>query len=548
MYEISDTITYHFHHPDFSDPPSFDKNICHIIPDMYEEKVRTTAHVTSMEIIKIWSDQFTCKFRTREASRLHAMFYFTGWTVMGEFQRSRSKVWWSNYAEADTEDDRIVGWGGAGPVLSPSRGSSSSPSSSHKSQDSGFSDSETSAAPAGSGECFKPSPLSSQDRDPTVSRAQDRQEVTGFKQNCECPQAESTFSEDSSCVGPKSPVIKLKGQLLSHCVCVDQTSRKDIPESTTVEVDGKGIGTSELTHRNVDCPTQLPVRKIRHDFLQDCMCLKQAPECRCDAQLPDKSTSSPGPENKPHQELCKPSNEAHEAAETDSESGNCLERRKDQKGISVPEERANSTVGPDEHSSQTRTQSSLSRSAPVPTIRTTPRNHKECPRKSVRGSPIASPKSPRNKRPSNSQCDTSEVSPRQPSGEGSNHFCSPSKETKENANLPVQPVSSQVSSGDQGTPSVTVRSPKRLSNRSPAGEHTAKSLRATSDREDSSSLKPLCSELPDHLGSPTHTSTPKTSSATSPNKLYVTPGCPLPSPGSGKKHGRPVNLLNNFKR
>jgi hypothetical protein len=61
-------------------------------------------------------------------------------------------------------------------------------------------------------------------------------------------------------------------------------------------------------------------------------------------------------------------------------------------------------------------------------------------------------------------------------------------------------------------------------------------------------VKPLSSELPEHLGSPTHTSTPKTSVAATPSKNLVTPNRPLRSPGSGKKHGRPVNLLKNFNR
>jgi hypothetical protein len=87
-----------------------------------------------------------------------------------------------------------------------------------------------------------------------------------------------------------------------------------------------------------------------------------------------------------------------------------------------------------------------------------------------------------------------------------------------------------------------------LSHQSPGGENTARSPRASSNREESPSVKPLCSELPEHLGSPTHTSTPKTSSATTPNKLLVTPNLPLRCPGSGRKHGRPVNLLNDFNR
>jgi hypothetical protein len=95
---------------------------------------------------------------------------------------------------------------------------------------------------------------------------------------------------------------------------------------------------------------------------------------------------------------------------------------------------------------------------------------------------------------------------------------------------------------------VTSRSPKSLSHRSPGAESTAPTSRPQSDCEESASVKPLCSELPEHLGSPTHTSTPKTSSATTPNQLLATPSRSLRCQGSGKKHGRPVNLLDNFSR
>lgn len=64
---------------------------------------------------------------------------------MGEFRRTQSKVWWANFPE--DEDDEVSvsspsllpGWG-PGVSLSPDRGSPSN--GSHKSQDSGFSDSE----------------------------------------------------------------------------------------------------------------------------------------------------------------------------------------------------------------------------------------------------------------------------------------------------------------------------------------------------------------------------------------------------------------------
>lgn len=66
---------------------------------------------------------------------------------MGDFRRTQSKVWWSHFPE--DEDDEVSvsspsllpGWG-PGVPLSPDRGSPSN--GSHKSQDSGFSDSEVS--------------------------------------------------------------------------------------------------------------------------------------------------------------------------------------------------------------------------------------------------------------------------------------------------------------------------------------------------------------------------------------------------------------------
>ncbi|XP_054262354.1 protein inscuteable homolog [Macrosteles quadrilineatus] len=63
---------------------------------------------------------------------------------MGEFRRSRSKVWWSHFPEDEEEEmspSVLPGWG-PGVPLSPDRGSPSN--GSHKSQDSGFSDSENS--------------------------------------------------------------------------------------------------------------------------------------------------------------------------------------------------------------------------------------------------------------------------------------------------------------------------------------------------------------------------------------------------------------------
>ncbi|KAG8261869.1 protein inscuteable homolog isoform X2 [Homalodisca vitripennis] len=67
---------------------------------------------------------------------------------MGEFRRTQSKVWWSHYPEDEDEEmmvsspSLLPGWG-PGVPLSPDRGSPSN--GSHKSQDSGFSDSEGSS-------------------------------------------------------------------------------------------------------------------------------------------------------------------------------------------------------------------------------------------------------------------------------------------------------------------------------------------------------------------------------------------------------------------
>jgi hypothetical protein len=461
---------------------------------------------------------------------------------MGEFQRSRSKVWWSNYAEVDTEDDRIVGWGGAGPVLSPSRGSSSSPSSSHKSQDSGFSDSEASSTPAGAGESFKPSPLTSQEADRNVSPVQDPQEVTGCNQDFQCPQAESIVSEEASRVRPNSPVSKQKGQLFAQCACLGETSQNDIRDSTTVNAEGQVDSTPELPHRIVQCPTQLPVTKLREKFLQDCMCLNQAPESSCVPECPDKSDNDkPAPplqiEKQTRQEISQQSGEECTRAETDDVSGQ--QRQEHRETSSTPEECVNSTGSSDERNLQTRPQSSV----PVPTVRTSQRGHKESLSKSVRESPIASPRSLKNEYLSHSQCNTSRLSPRRPSGEGSKNLHSPPKQTNETSDLSLQYLSSQGRSGHQGTSLANTSS-----NQSSGGQRNICSPRAPSDPEESPSVKPLCSELPEQLGSPAHTSTPKTSAAATPSKLLVTPNRPLRCSGSGKKQGRPVNLLNNFTR
>lgn len=475
---------------------------------------------------------------------------------MGEFQRSRSKVWWSNL-EADTEDERVVGWGGAGHVLSPSRGSSSSPSSSHKSQDSGFSDSEASSTPPGSGEPFKPSPLPSQEPECNVSPAQDTQDVTGLQQDCGCSQAENTVSEEPGRVRPKSPASKLKGQLFSQCACLGETSRNDVRDSTVVKAAEQIVDNSELSLANVEYPEQLPVKKLREKFLQDCMCLNQAPESNLVPECPNKSQSKPTSPLRTEKQTCQrlpqPSSEECTRADTDNVSEQYLQQRQDHKELSVREtsskadERVN-LDSTDAYSSQTRSQSSLNRSVPLPTIWNPQRNAKESPSKSVQDRPSPSPRSKKIEYPNHLYCNTSTPSPTRPSAEDSNDHHSPIKEAKENTNLSVQTVASQGGSRHQRTPPVTSRSPKSLSHLSPGCQSTAPSSRTPSNREESPVVKPLCSELPEHLGSPTHTSTPKTSTATSPVKLLVTPNRPHRYPGSGKKNGRPVNLLENFNR
>jgi hypothetical protein len=470
---------------------------------------------------------------------------------MGDFRRSRSKVWWSNYAEEDTEENRIVSWEGAGHVLSP-RGSSSSPSSSHKSQDSGFSDSEASSTPASSGESFKPSPLPSQETDHNVSPAEDPQEVTGLRQDCECPKAEDTIPEGPGHVRSKSPASKLKGQLFSQCVCLRRTPRNDTRESTTVNADEQAKNNSESPHRSVDCTTQLPVKKLREKFLHDCISLNQADSPY--KSHTDKPTSALRTE-KPTRQKLHQSSEDCAVAETDDVSEQYLQQRQDPEEIPTKEtsntldECVNSTLNPDEKKLQNRRQSSLNRSVAIPTIRSPQRNQKESPSKSVRESPVASPRSLKNECLSHSYCNTSKLSPSRPLEERLNHLHSPPKQTNENQNVSIQAVTSQGCSSNQRTPSVNPRSPNHLLHQSSAGEHTTGSPKSSSSHGEVQSVKPLSSELPEHLGSPTHTSTPKTTSVVAtPSKLLVTPNRPLRSPGSGKKHGRPVNLLNNFNR
>ena len=471
---------------------------------------------------------------------------------MGEFRRSHSKVWWSNYAEEDVEEDRIVSWEGAGHVLSP-RGSSSSPSSSHKSQDSGFSDSEASSTPASSAESFKPSPLSSQETDHNVSPAQDPQAVTELHQDCECPKAENTITEGPSHIRPKSPASKLKGQLFSQCVCFRRTSRNDSRESETVNADEQVNDASESPHRKAGCTTQLPVRKLREKFLHDCINLNQA-DCPYKSST-DKPISALRTEKPTRQKLHEPPSEEYAVTDSDDISEQHLQQRKDLTEIPVKEtsstldECVNSTSSPDEKKLQNRPQRSLNRSVPVPTIRTPQRNQKESPSKSARETPIASPRSLKNECLSHAECNASKLTQVQPLEGRLNNLHSPPKQINENQTLSIQTETSQGRSGSQRSPSVNPRSPNPLLHQLSGGEHTTGSPKASSCHGEVESVKPLSSELSEHLGSPTHTSTPKTTSVTAtPSKLLVTPNRPLRSPGSGKKHGRPVNLLNNFTR
>jgi hypothetical protein len=470
---------------------------------------------------------------------------------MGEFRRSHSKVWWSNYAEEDTEDDRIVSWEGAGHVLSP-RGSSSSPSSSHKSQDSGFSDSEASSTPASGGESLKPSPLPSQETNNNVSPTQDSQKVTGLHQDCMCPRTENTVPEGPSHVRPKSPANKLKGQLFSQCVCLSRKSRNDTRESTTVNVDEQVRDPSKSPHRNVDCTTQLPVKQLREKFLHDCVSVNQVDSSY--KSPVDKPTSALRTEKQTLQKVHQPSNEERAVAETDDISKQYLQQRQDREEIPIKEtpsttdECVNSTLNSDGKNLQKRQQSSLNRSVPVPTIRTPQPNQKESPPKSVRETPTASPRSFKNECRSHSQCNTSQLSPSQPLEEKLNNLRSPPKQTNENQNLSTKTVTSHGCFSNERTPSVKPRSPSPLQHQSSGGEHTACSPKASSSHGEGQTVEPLNSELPEHLGCPTHTSTPKTPSAATPSKFLVTPKGPLRSPGSGKKHGRPVNLLKNFNR
>jgi hypothetical protein len=378
-----------------------------------------------------------------------------------------------------------------------------------------------------------------------VSPGQDTEEVTGRNQECQCPQTESVASEETSGVTRNSPLSKQKGQLFSQCACLRQISQNDTQESKTVNAEGKVDSSPKLPHRNVQCPTQVPVTRLNEKFLQDCMCLNRAPESSCVPECPDeldsdKPTSPLQIEKQTRQEILQQSREECMRVETDDAIGQL--RQEHRETSSTPEQCVNSAGSLEERSLQTRPQSSLNRAVPVPTVGTSQGGHKESQSQSVRESPIAS-QSLNNGYLSHSQCNTSRLSPHPSSGEGSNHLHSPPKQTNEKADLSVQSVSSQGRPGHEGI-SLTNTS----SNQSSEGQRSVCSARNPSNPEESPTVKPLCSELPEQLGSPAHTSTPKTSSATTPSKLLVTRNRPLRCSGSGKKHGRPVNLLTNFTR
>ncbi|XP_069679200.1 protein inscuteable homolog [Periplaneta americana] len=474
---------------------------------------------------------------------------------MGEFQRSRSKVWWSNYVEADTEDDESQnrGWGGAGLVLSPSRGSSSSPSSSHKSQDSGFSDSEASTAPAGSTQNFKHSPL------PSEEPAQTQEEGTS-QQACECPQqkqnesvsqtkAETSASEETNSLQVKSPARKLKGQFFSPCACLGQTSQTDIPASTAINSEEQALNkVSGSPEKSTDFSSQLPVRILREKFLQDCMCLNQEPKRPLNSvgKSPvDKPNSPP----RVQQQVCHKENQRTEIGSEKKE---------------LQDNQQENTRGQEEQSSPNRSQVPLSRSLPVPTLRTPQRVQN----KSNKESPRASPRKLHNQ----SQC----PSPRQVPSEGSNqqspkqnneHLNSsqceslPREDSSDSQQLPKQnngnsfqcnsrkPTPRRLSEGSSQHLTNENLNLSVQSQRSQACNTPLSNQSAGSDSIVRSERKLLSLELPERLGSPAHTSTPKptTAAAATPSKLFVTPNRPLRCLGLGKKHGRPVNLLNNFK-
>ena len=426
---------------------------------------------------------------------------------MGDFQRSRSKVWWSNYIDGDTEED--AAWGG------PSRGSSSSPSSSHKSQDSGFSDSEA----------------SEQSKRHTDSPVQKSDDELTENQRCECPNQQSkvnvnqsevqSLSKVESAEQPKSPVKKLKGQFLSQCSCLGENVQKgDFNSSVRSEVVNKS------PECNIDVSSQLPVKKLREKFLQDCICANQT-SAKNQTYVSDKTgllSKSPLKQDNHHitQE---------QIHSEDNENS-------DHRSVSDEQECKNSaTSSPDEL--KTRPPPSLSRSVPVPKIRTPQKNqslNEQIPVKS----PTPSPRSLKN------ECRIQSPVPSPRSSRNKLNFSKCNNETR--CNISKSSVSQEPE--NLNTSQLSPKQSNENANRkdsqlSPSSVSKQTTVCEVSENQDCASGKTVCSELPQHLGSPTHTSTPKTST---PSKVLSTPTRALRSLGLGKKHGRPVNLLNNFNR
>ncbi|PSN45369.1 hypothetical protein C0J52_07538 [Blattella germanica] len=497
---------------------------------------------------------------------------------MGEFQRSRSKVWWSNYIDADTEDEepRHVTWGGAGLVLSPSRGSSSSPSSSHKSQDSGFSDSEASTSPGSNGE-LKSSPLPAErvDRNESPDHKSDEDEVIE-NQICESSDEQSkdagtVISNEQNIVQPKSPVKKLKGQFLSQCGCLGQNSTEDnfnTCHSSVQEIEQNAC--TDSSNNNVDSSSQLPVKKLREKFLQDCICLNQVStdqqgchkdSCHKEKSIVDKSKSPQKSQSR--QNTTQPLTQQQVKLDTDNEIIQCSQNKVNVGSISEQGAVENSVIptpsSPPEL--QSRPASSLTRAVPVPKIRTPQKNQtiilkessvSKSPTPSPRRvknecqnpSPIASPRSSKNNL-KRSQCQSdaqcSEInSPLNKTEDSLNNSQLSPKQNNENANSSNQSTHRKDYPKNQSE-SLSLQ----CSAQSSKCEQSVLLSGVVSDRKDCSSANSVSSIIPQQLGSPTHTSTPKTSSTT-PNKLFTTPSRALRCLGLGKKQGRPVNLLNNF--
>ncbi|KAJ9578976.1 hypothetical protein L9F63_024915, partial [Diploptera punctata] len=363
-------------------------------------------------------------------------------TVMGDFQRSRSKVWWSNYLDGETEEE--AAWGGL------SRGSSSSPSSSHKSQDSGFSDSE----------------LSEQSKRQTDSPVQKSDDEVTENQCCECPNQQSKANVNKNDVKTPSNVASTEQAKSPECSCVGENLQDEHLNSSKISVEN-GVA-NKSPECKVDVSSQLPVKKLREKFLQDCICVNKVSE-RQQCCVSDKAGLNKSP-NKQHntQEQTKSEND-----ENDNQ-GNARESTEQ----------------------KNRSPTSLNRSTPVPKIRAPQKNRSLNETSSVK-SPTPSPRSLRNE----CQIQSPIPSPRSSRNKISLTKCNNTTQ----CNL----------------------SPKQ-------SNETANK----NDSEQNSSQVPVCER------SPSHTSTPKTTST--PTKLLTTPTRALRSLGLGKKNGRPVNLLNNF--